>query len=270
MYREYKFENQNEPKYLKNQFLMTLERRRPGYRYYELLVFIPNVVGVLSTITKKLAEEKINILNGMHTQVEDRGIWVSFIEVPESISIEKTMEELSSLGIVSDIKCHQMDRTEKFDKFLFPLSFFDGRIIALTDYMFNSLTTSLIEVLKSGGESILYMQGQTLGESAVNVAKERFKQELTSVEDVLRYIEDAFRAFGWGILAFQSVDPRTKMGSIIVRECMECRRSSKTKCHFIRGVLVGALKKAFENESINLVEVKCMSEGAPYCEFQFV
>ena len=259
-----------EQEYLRNPFLLTLGERREGYKYYELLVVVPNVVGVLSTITGKLAEAKVNILTGMHTRIGEKGVWVSFIEVPDAVSIEKTIKEISSLNVVLELKYQRMDRAERFDKFLFPLSVFDRRMIVLTDYMFYSLKTALIDVLKSGGETILYMQGQSLGEVVINFLKERFKEETASIEDALHLVAEAFRAFGWGIITFQGLGPKTKEGSIIVRECIECRESSKVKCHFIRGMLVGVLRSIFQDETINVTEIKCRSTGDPYCEYQLV
>ena len=262
--------NLKKSEYLRNRFLIILEERRPGYTYYELLVFLSNVVGALYMVTRKLAEAEINILMGMHTHHKEEGIWISFIEVPESVSVEKTLEEISSLNVVSGLKYQKMERADIFDKFLFPLSLFDRRMVAITDYMYHSLKKAIMDVLKSGGETMMYMQGQSLGEGAINVFKERFREELTSEEDALHLVKDTFRAFGWGIIEFQGINPRAKTGSIIIDESMEYTESSKIKCHFLRGLVTGALRKIFNDETIKLVEVKCKSEGAPYCEFHFV
>jgi len=256
--------------YLKNPFLLTLEARRPGYKYYEVLISIRNVVGALSAVTKKISEAEINILAGMHKRIGDKGVWISFLEVPESVSIEKMLEELSSMEVIQELRHHQMSRIEKFDEFLFPIYLFDTRMIILTDFMFNSLKKALIDVFKSGGETILYKQGETMGNGIIKAFEEIFKENVTAIEDIMHAIEDGFRSFGWGIIKFQELNPQAKTGSIIIWESMEYTESSKIKCHFLRGLITGMLREMFNDEAIKIDEVKCKSEGAPYCEFQFV
>ena len=221
-------------------------------------------------LKEKLAEAGINILTGMHTQSKDEAIWLLFIEVPESISIEKTLKDVSSMDVVSELKYKKMGNVDKFDKFLFPLYIFDSRMFVLTDYMFYGLKKAVIDVLKTGGEVIVYRQGLISGEIITSRLRDRFKEDLTSIEDVLRFAENAFRAFGWGIIEFQSINPKAKTGSIIVKESIEYSESSKIKCHFIRGFITGMLRRIFNDEKINLIEVKCASEGDPYCEFRFM
>jgi len=251
-------------------FLLILDERKPGYDYYELLISMSNVVGALYSITKKLAEREINILTGMHTQFGDRILWISFIEVPQSVFIEGSLEEISSMDVVSELKYQKMGRIDKFDKFLFPLYLFDSeRMIVLTDYMFYSFKKIIIDVLKTGGEFIIYMQGLNSGKATISRLKESFKEESNTIEDSLHIAENAFRAFGWGIIEFQEINPKTKTGSIIVRESMECVDSSKIKCHFIRGFITGMLMKIFNDETIKIMEEKCRSEGDSQCEYRF-
>ena len=262
--------NLREERYVANPFLMTIEKFKSGYKYYETLMLMKNVVGALNKITGRLAESGINILAGMHAQYKDEVLWLSFLEVPEDVSVEKALKEISSMDVVTHLRYERLDKTDRFDKFMFPLKVFDRRMVILTDYMFYGFRKAVIDVLKSGGEVIIYRQGLTSGEILASRLKERFKEELKTVEDTLRFTENAFRAFGWGIVEFRSIDPKIKTGSIIVKESMECFERSDIKCHFMRGVLTGVLRKIFDDENINLMEYRCSSRGDPYCEYRFV
>lgn len=255
--------------YLSNRFLMVLEERKPGYKYYELLMWISNVVGALHRITGKLAQAEINILTGMHRQYGDKVLWIVFVEVPESVDIEEILEEIARMDVILELKYHMMDKVEIFDSYLFPLGMYDIRIFILPNYVFHSLKKEMIDTLKTGGEAILYRQGMFSGRTIAIRIKKRFKEKLTSINDILRFLENVFRALGWGLLEFKSIDPKAKIGSIIVRESVEYTEFSSIKCHFFRGFITGILREIFEDESINLTEVKCKSEGEPYCEYRF-
>ena len=262
--------NLREERYVANPFLMTIEKFKPGYKYYETLISIKNVVGALNKITGKLARSGINILTGMHTQYKDEVLWLSFLEAPDDASIEEALKEISSMDVVIHLKYERLDRTDRFDKFMFHLKVFDRRMVILTDYMFYGFRKAVIEVLKSGGEVIIYRQGLISGEILASKLREKFKEELKTVEEILRFTENAFRAFGWGIIEFKSIDPKTKTGSIIVKNSMECFERSDIKCHFMRGILTGVLRKIFNDENINLMEYRCSSRGDPYCEYKFI
>lgn len=251
---------------MRNPFLMVLGERRPGYKYYEIALSIRNEVGVLNSIIAKLVETQVNILTGLHTLIGEKGEWFSFIEVPESASIEQALGKISDMDVVLNVKYTEIKKTDYFDKFLFPLYVYNDRIMILTAATFHALKKAITDVLKSGGEAIIYLQGLLAGSQIYD----HFPKELTSIEDKLLYTENLFRAFGWGLAKFHALDPKAKIGTIRIENSLEATESMEIKCHFTRGYLTGLLRKIFQDDSVKIKEVMCRATGEPRCEYHFL
>jgi len=249
-----------------NPFLAVLGERRPGYKYYEIALSMKNEVGVLNSIIAKLVETQVNILGGLHAVIGEKGEWFTFIEVPESASIEQILGKISDMDVMLNVRYTEMKRTDYFDKFLFPLYVHDNRTMILTATMFHALKKAITDVLKSGGEAIIYLQGLLAGSQIYD----QFPKELTSVEDKLLHTQNLFRAFGWGLAKFYALDPKAKTGAIRIDDSLEATESMETKCHFTRGYLTGLLRKIFQDDSIKIEEVMCRATGEPRCEYHFL
>ncbi|MFQ6080815.1 MAG: V4R domain-containing protein [Candidatus Bathyarchaeia archaeon] len=247
-------------------FLMVLGERKSGYKYYEIALSLRNGVGALHSIIAKLAEAQINILAGLHTGIGEKVEWFSFIEVPESASIEQILGKISDMDVVLNVRYTEMKRTDYFDRFQFPLYVRDDRIMILTATTFHALKKAITDVLQSGGEAIIYLQGLLAGSQIYD----QYPKELTSIEDKLLYTENLFRAFGWGLAKFYALDPKAKTGTIRIENSLEATESMEIKCHFMRGYLTGLLRKIFQDDSIKIKEVMCRATGEPHCEYHFL
>lgn len=251
--------------HMRNPFLMVSEERRSGYKYYEIALSLRNGVRALHSVIAKLVEAQVNILASL-LAIGKLGEWFSFIEVPESASIEQILEKISDMDVVLNVRHTEIKRTDYFDKFLFPLYVHDDRIMIMTATMFHALKKAITDVLKSGGEAIIYLQGLLAGSQIYD----QFPKELTSIEDKLLYTENLLRAFGWGLAKFQALDPKAKTGTIRIDNSVEATESMETKCHFTRGYLTGLFRKIFQDDSIKIKEVMCRATGEPHCEYHFL
>jgi len=251
---------------MRNSFLAVLGERRPGYKYYEIALSMKNEAGVLNSIIAKLVETQVNILTGLHTVIGEKGEWFTFIEVPESASIEQILGKISNMDVVLNVRYTEMKKADYFDKFLFPLYVYDTRTIILTATTFHAIKKATIDLLKSGGEAIIYLQGLLAGSQVYD----QFPRALTSIEDKLLYTENLFRAFGWGLAKFCALDPKAKIGTIRIENSLEAIEPTEIKCHFTRGYLTGLLRKIFQDDSIKIKEVMCRTTGQPHCEYHFL
>ena len=136
--------------------------------------------------------------------------------------------------------------------------------------------------LGSGGDYILYMSG-------VNVADYLWDThglaDYDDFEEQFAVLEDLFRSLGFGILAFEDLDPLKSIGRIHVRDSLESCRSEKcwywdrcesgklyrargTLCTFTRGLLTEMLRRIFDDTLVDLVEITCVTKGDKECVFE--
>jgi len=141
------------------------------------------------------------------------------------------------------------------------------KAIIMRNITFSELQKRLEEIFSSSGAAVmLYEAGRACGERSA----ERLASQLgVRNEALLSAIIKVKRAEGWGAIEFKD----TLLGEInqvIVKhsfEAMEYGRSQVPVCHFLRGYLVGVLSIAL-NLKASLTEIKCLSMGDEYCEFQ--
>jgi len=89
-------------------------------------------------------------------------------------------------------------------------------------------------------------------------------------ENVLTYLSQLKEKMNWGKIVFQDINIQSGSGKILVFNSFEtvARKGAKTRCHFLRGYLVGFLSELFERE-IAVEEEQCASMGHSHCEFSF-
>jgi len=124
----------------------------------------------------------------------------------------------------------------------------------------------LIDILGSGGESILYDEGVSSGKVNAQYFVERLGVGL--VREKLGQILMLYGALGWG-------NPEVKQEgygaefTIRVINCFECSsgHSSREYCSFQRGHLTGLISGIFDT-SFEATETRCRFRRDPYCEFK--
>lgn len=253
--------------FYKNPVLMNLLEKREDGVYYELLVGLENIPGAISKVSSTISFFKANIWSGFHATIEDvGGAWVFFLEVSPPASIDGILEKLKGLKEVREVKFRRLEKTDYFDVFFFPLCIGEKRIIILTNDAFISIKQHLIELLDTGGESILFNEGMEAGDTILK----SLPQSLKTCNEKLNYLKDFTRATGWGILEYRELNALRRTGEIHLYNNVEADPRYHGRCHFSRGILTSFIRHIFEDDRLNLVEIECIGSGAPKCVFKLV
>jgi len=123
----------------------------------------------------------------------------------------------------------------------------------------------LVKTFGSGGETILFNQGMSLGKENV-----RSFERVTGTKlnlDKLIELTPLFSALGWGVgTPTRSGGP--ELVTIEFADCFECATggSSRRECAFVRGYLEGSASAATGKE-LRCEELNCRLKGAKVCEF---
>lgn len=260
------FDVKNE-NHLKYPMIMSLFERREGMEYIEAIFIIENIPGVINKISDVLQAYKVNILEGFHTVVKgNRMIWAIFIEAPPSTPHEEMFKKIGAIKELIDIKYVSLRKTDYFDRFFFPITIWESRVIVLTQEGFHGLKSQIVDLLGTGGESILLNQGAVIGRTICR----NIPEEITSPEEKLEFIVNLLRGTGWGLVEFRGVNGEEGTGEVIVRENVEADPQYGGRCQLIRGVLRSILREILKNAKINLVETACIGWGDDFCVFELV
>jgi predicted hydrocarbon binding protein len=254
--------------FFENPLIMNLiSQKRPDKDYFELFFQVKNVRGVLANISDAIASSGMNILSGFHSAIKGiEGGWTLFLEVPTSTSVEPLINKVRSISGVCDIKYNKLGKSEFFDCYFFPLTMADSRVVILTGEAFAKIKNQLLSILGTGGESILFLNGMDVGRTIYK----SIPQELSSIEEKLSYTSDLLRITGWGVVEFRKIDIGKNVGEIRVENNAEVSDKYPLRCHFIRGIVTSILREAFDKESINLKETRCIGNGGEFCQFELV
>jgi len=244
-----------------------LIREKPvdGEKLVELLVIRKVGIGGLAEIAAAIAGEGVIIKSGFHRVDNDELHWTIFLDFSKAkITPEELEKKIGQMRDVRDVQVRPP--TLGFESFHFPLSTLGLRIITWNVESFGSYMKRLIEVLGDVAFPILY----NLGRAEAEYMWERMSREGESKEDVLKFIQETYRASGWGIIEFEEINGKESRAKIAIKQHVvpeSLGKSSKPVCHDIRGYLAGIFSRYF-GRRISATEVKCMATGDEYCEFE--
>ncbi|MBS7630031.1 hypothetical protein KEJ47_00400 [Candidatus Bathyarchaeota archaeon] len=253
--------------YCKNPVLMNLLDRREDGSYFEFLIVLENVPGAIAKVSSTISSFNANIWSGFHATIDELGgAWAFFLEAPPSVSVDSLVKKIEALKEVKELRFRKLDKTEYFDVFFFPLCIGGNRVIILTHEAFQDIKQHLIELLGTGGESILFNEGLKVG----NTILRNIPATLKINNEKLNFLKDFLRATGWGIIEYQELNPLRKTGEIYMCNHIEIGPKYSKRCHFIRGILTSFLRAIFDDEGLSLVETECIGAGASKCVFKLV
>jgi len=262
-----KLDVKKDQKFWKNPMLMTLFEKRGDMEYFEVMILIEDVIGVMHNISKVIKTFNVNIRSGFHNIVEEIGdVWVVFLEMPPSTPHEELFNEVRRTKGVIDLKYVRLTKDDYFDSFFFPIFVGTKRVSIIPEEAFREIKSQLVEVLGTGGQTILYREGTLVGHNFY----EYIPEELASVEAKLKFIVDLIRAIGWGLVEFVQISPERRSGEVHVEGNTEADVKYAGLCHFTRGALTSILREIFNDPSINLIETACIGKGDECCVFKLV
>jgi len=124
----------------------------------------------------------------------------------------------------------------------------------------------LIEILGSGGESILYDEGVSAGK----VSAQDFITRLGIgfVRDKLGQILLLYGSMGWGNSDFRDEGYGAEF-TVRVGDCFECASGQRARqsCSFQRGHLAGLISAIYDTP-LECAEVRCRFRRDAFCEFR--
>jgi len=128
------------------------------------------------------------------------------------------------------------------------------------------MTDTLIKDLGKEGERQMYLSAKVGGQSLGNSFKRIYNIGGPKLADLLRRLAEMG---GWGEIEAIGFNPQEK--SVIFKVTnspfpMLTKIRGRKACHMTRGLLTGGIEVCF-NTPVEGVEVRCVNEGAPYCEF---
>jgi len=130
----------------------------------------------------------------------------------------------------------------------------------------NSVFGQVVKVFGTGGESILYGQGHSLGQANGRYLKEFLGNGL--VKHKLDDLAGLYSSFGWGVVeVFYDGHGSDVTGR--VHDCFECASTEavETRCNFFLGHFKG-IASALLGVELAGSETRCKRRGNEFCEFE--
>lgn len=126
----------------------------------------------------------------------------------------------------------------------------------------------LIEILGSGGESILYDEGVSAGKVTAKDFVNRLG--IGFVREKLGQILLMYGSMGWGNSDFRDEGYGSEF-TVRVVDCFECSSGprSRQSCSFQRGHLTGLISTIYDTP-LECAETRCRFRRDPFCEFKLV
>lgn len=242
----------------------------PKKSYFLLNLEMRNRLGDLAAVSKVLADANIEILTGSFTRGGGGkpGTWQVFVQpLVGNLGIEDLKRLLLSIPDVVGCQVKESRDGLLVDSVTFPIKISSGqRAMVIRNDVWNSMLQRTREKFGSGGDVIIYEQGNMAGrmsgkELLAALGRSFLTQQLDQVVAM-------YQALGWGkakILNFTQSPLALAMRMWESAECMG-QKSDKPTGHFIRGHIVGHLEEIFGVEC-KCVETSCLARGNPYCEF---
>jgi len=242
----------------------------PKKNYFLINLEIRNRLGDVAAVSRILAEASIEILTGSFTRggAGKPGSWQVFVQPLNGNTSSDDLKRL--LFSCPDVVGCQIKESREgllVDSVTFPIKISSGqRAMIIRNDVWNSMLKKTREKFGSGGDVIIYEQGNMAGritgkELLGALGKEFLTQQLDQVVAM-------YQALGWGkakIVTFVHSPLELVMRMWESAECMG-QKSEKPTGHFIRGHVVGVVEEMFGFEC-KCAEISCLAKGNQYCEF---
>ena len=242
-----------------------------GRRILEISVYVENVPGMMAKIAKRLAEEGVNILSGVHhecPEAEDaeKGWWCFFVECDGSISAERLQEMLGELQGVIEVLVSEANVGRLAVDRHHSLQFIGvDRVIQFRVSWIAGIFREIYRRWGDDGRRMVYLEGFYGGRRSYHVWRERLGMDGRELFEVAL---ELWPLLGWAERAqLHELDTETGEATVRIWGSFEAvERDVKPTCHFMLGVVTGFLSE-MAREPLYGIETKCQAVGDEYCEF---
>lgn len=241
----------------------------PKKKVFLVSIEIKNDPSALASIASILSSADVNVLSGFTSmnQETQTGIWGFFAETQKDVRVARLKQLIDSSPYV--ISSSVVEGTEGLvvDTIHFPVKLNSGEtMILVRREVFGDMFNRLGEIFGTGGETIVFEEGEATGESDARRLIEVFGRDLA--QQSIPELSSLYLTLGWGrpeLLRFNAIP---FSATIRLSDSFECSGQKSTKPHsnFIRGHMIGLINTLFQKK-VQCVETKCSALGDPFCEF---
>lgn len=242
----------------------------PNKKVFLVSVDLKNVSGALAGLTAALSEAGVNTLSGFTEAKagEERGTWGFFAEASQDMRASKLKELLDSSSFVRESEVVEGTGGLVVDTIHFPLKLNSGETMILArKEVFGDMFRRLGEMFGTGGEAIIFEEGEATGESDGRRLVEVFGKSLA--QQSIPELTMLYLTLGWGQPELVRFNPSPFHATLRIYNSFEClgQKSTKPNSNFIRGHLAGLINVLF-SKHVKCRETKCMALGDESCEFE--
>jgi predicted hydrocarbon binding protein len=243
----------------------------PDKDIFLISVLVKNVPGALGDIAARVGKAEINILSISNASEPNKPVSsLSFFaeSSAKSVSEEEFSRILSSSPFVLEVYARKSAEALAVNDYNFPLTYYPGgRGIIFPVSGMASMFADMVSLFGSGGESILFRAGYSIGREGSDQLSKLFGEDnMLAAANVYTKLVDAL---GWGRMEFAEVGEDLSWYTLRVYDSFECagRRASKPTGHFLRGVMSGSAERLLK-QPVTCTEERCLATGSRFCRFR--
>jgi predicted hydrocarbon binding protein len=240
----------------------------PGTKLFQISISLKDNPGALADALQVLRNRVDWIGSVGYSKGEGKAIWSGFAK---ALRPEETPNSLKSLlastGMIEDSWITSSDDGLLVDAFHTGVEDEAGEEYMLVPMKDMSETYErLIEILGSGGESILYDEGVSAGKVSAQYFIE--KLGIGFVREKMSQILLLFGSMGWGNAEMKEEGYGAEF-TVRIADCFECSagRRARQYCSFQRGHLAGLISSIYDTP-LECSETRCRFRRDPFCEFK--
>jgi predicted hydrocarbon binding protein len=239
----------------------------PGMKGVHIVVRLKDVPGALGSVLL-LLRDHLDILSSTSYGLGDgSAIWSGFGKMLMRDETEGTLKNrVERLSSVLECQVKGSDNGLLVDSFHLGMDVAPGRsgIVLPTEGLARTFG-HLADIFGSGGETILFEEGASLGKSTGEYLNKRLGHG--SLDWKVKALLGMYRVQGWGSASLKVEKPLTWY-RVRFKDDFECSRGRKDGkgCGFVRGHLTGVVTTLSGSE-FKGEEIKCRFRGDPFCEF---
>jgi predicted hydrocarbon binding protein len=241
----------------------------PGKKVFLVSIEFKNAPGSLPGITSTLSKAGVKTLSGF-TAIRGGGeeaTWGFFAEAEMDLRAQNLKRLLDETSGVTKTKVIEGTGGLVVDTIHFPLKLNTGEtMVLMRKEVFSDMFRRLGEMFGTGGESIVFEEGEATGENDGRKLVEIFGADgamANTPELSMLYL-----TLGWGRPELVRFNPAPFSATIRLFDSFECsgQKSTKPNSQFIRGHMTGLINVLF-GKRVKTVETKCRALGDECCEF---
>lgn len=241
----------------------------PGKKVFLISVDLKNVPGALASVASILSGAGVNTLSGFTAMGggKENGIWGFFAEAEKDLHSVQLKQLMDKSPYVTKSTVVEGTGGLVVDTIHFPLKLNSGESVILArKEIFGDMFKRLGEMFGSGGEAIVFEEGEATGESDGRRLIEIFGKD--TAQQSIPELSMLYLSLGWGRPELIRFNPQPFGATIRLFDSFECsgQKSSKPNSQFVRGHMTGLINVLFEKQ-VKCKETKCLAQGDECCEF---